>query len=116
MTSNPKTSLDWAYEFQCDLSLEALLDALEANGPWSWTQRESYVEGSYINCRPDGHSRIKINKFPQGFVDRDGQEGFSALIRTSLDHAAARQALDRSLKELLKAVGATELVAIEPYD
>jgi len=115
MTSNPSTSRDWAYDFQCDLSLEALLDALEAAGPWTWTMRESYIEGSYLNTRPDD-TMIKINEHPQGFVERPGEAGFSTLVRTKSENADFRQELDRTLVELLKAVGVKDLVAIEPYD
>jgi hypothetical protein len=116
MVSNPKKNQDWAYDFQCDLSMEAILDALEQAGPWSWTQRESYVAGSYINCRPQDGTRIKINEHPQGFVERPGEAGFSALLQTSSADAAFRQELDRTLRSLLAHIDAREIVAIEPYD
>ncbi|AKS43202.1 hypothetical protein [Wenzhouxiangella marina] len=116
MPSNPKTSKDWAYDFASELSMEAMLEALEKAGPWTWTQRENYVEGSYLNTRPAEGVHIKINEHPQAFVDRGDQAGFSALLRTRSDDPAFRQELDQTLIELLKRVGASELVAIDPYD
>jgi len=74
------------------------------------------IRKAFLTTRPDDDTMIKINQHPQGFVDRPGEAGFSTLVRTKSENADFRQELDRTLVELLKAVGVKELVAIEPYD
>lgn len=116
MTSNPTDNRAWAHDFACDLRLEDMLAILDEAGPWAWTQRESYIEGSYLNTRPAEGTLIKLNEHPQAFVSRAGKAGFSVLVRTTSVDPAVREELDRILLELLSALGARDVVAIEPYD
>lgn len=43
-----------AYSFESTLTLAAMLAALEAAGPWTWTLRDSDTYGDYLRARPDG--------------------------------------------------------------
>jgi hypothetical protein len=43
-----------AYAFDSPLTLEAMLAALNATGPWSWTMRDSDTFYLYLVTRPDG--------------------------------------------------------------
>lgn len=116
MTSKPADNQEWAHDFACDLGLEDMLAVLDEAGPWTWTQRENYIEGSYLNTRPVEGTLIKLNEHPQGFVSRPGKAGFSVLVRTTSEEPAFREELDRTLIGLLSALGARDIVAIDPYD
>ena len=43
-----------AYAFESPLQLTAMLQALNAAGPWTWTERDSDTYGGYLRARPDG--------------------------------------------------------------
>ena len=91
----------WAYDFACDQSLEAIVAAFNAAGPWQWTQRESAVYGDYLNCRPKERVRLRVHEYPQTgeygtFVGlRD--KGFSALLEIDADGVATRSEIDDRL-------------------
>ncbi len=103
-------SAAWAYDFTFERSLEALLAALEAAGPWPWQGRDSHWHGSYLNSRPEPGVRVRIHHFP------DQPQPFSALLELQPEAAARRAAIDAVFRAALAGAGARDLREIEPYD
>ena len=110
----------WAYDFACVQSLEAIVAAFNAAGPWQWQLRESAVYGDYLNCRPMERVRLRVHEYPQTgdygtFVGLRGK-GFSALLEVEAESAAIRSEIDGTLRRLLQTINATDVTEIEPYD
>jgi hypothetical protein len=110
----------WAYDFACDQSIEGVLAAFNAAGPWQWSLRESAVYGDYLNCRPTAGVRVRVHEYPQTgeygtFVGlRD--KGFSALLEIEASSVANRRGTDDVFRRLLQRIDATGVTEIEPYD
>ena len=58
-----------AYAFQSSLTVEQMLAALNAAGPWAWTLRDSDTYGEYVRTRPDdGPTKLRIISTRDGFL------------------------------------------------
>ena len=110
----------WAYDFACDLPIEAILAIFNAAGPWQWGQRESAVYGDYLNCRPSEHVRLRVHEYPQtgayGTFIGLRDKGFSALLEVESGSEATQAEIDSAFRRLLQAINATNTTEIEPYD
>ena len=113
----------WAYDFVCDLSLEALAAAASRLGPWQWEARESYWYGDYLNSRPARGVRLRIHMYPQSIQDGEGtltglrDKGYMALLQIDPDESSiAREEIDKAFRSLLDKLRATQITEIEPYD
>jgi hypothetical protein len=55
------TTFPDAYAFDSPLTLDAMADALNAAGPWTWEVRDSDTYGDYVVARPDeGPTRVRV--------------------------------------------------------
>ncbi len=112
--------MDWAYDFTCGgRSIEAVLAALNATGPWQWQLRDNQVYGDYLACRPQEHVWLRIHEYPcTGIGTFAGlhDKGFTALLQIDAGSAATQSEIDRAFRRLLQAIDAADLTAIEPYD
>jgi len=110
---------DWAYDFTCAHLLKSLRPSLERRGQWRWQLRETAVYGPYLSCLPAPHARIRIHAYPfagpYGAFTGLWRSGFKALLQVDLLQPE-RAEIDRNFRELLNAIGATNVTAIEPYD
>ena len=106
----------WAYEFNCELSMEAILAAWNAAGPWQWVLGESTTYGDYLNCRPEEHVRVRVHEHPQMLFVRRLDRGFSALLEIRPEGTATQAGIDGVFRRLLQAIDATNITEIDPYD
>lgn len=104
----------WAFNFQCEQSLDDLCTSFNASGPWQWDVRENYIFGDYLNTRPEEGVRLRVHYFPQAFVQK--KSGFSALLELEADSSLTQSAIDRTFRKLLSQIQAREIKAVEPYD
>ncbi len=98
----------WAYEFVSDKPIEAILVLLNASGPWTWTLRDSYWYGDYLNTRPAGGVRVRIHEWEDS--------KYTALLQIDAASEAEQSAVDGVMRELLGRVEARHVVETEPYD
>ncbi|MGD0053164.1 MAG: hypothetical protein ABSD03_15285, partial [Vulcanimicrobiaceae bacterium] len=84
----------WAYDFNCDQPIEAILAALNSAGPWQWVLGESAVYGDYLNCRPKEHVRVRLHEYPQMLFVGSRDKGFSALLEIRAESTATRFEID----------------------
>jgi hypothetical protein len=107
-----------AYEFNCDMSVDEMLQVLNKKGPWKWAIRDSHWYGDYLNCRPEEGVRVRIHHpaecFPGGTQDR--RDYYTALFTIESKRAPSRDAVDHILRELLAHVHARNLREIENYE
>lgn len=106
----------WAYDFACDLSMEAMLAAFNAAGPWRWDLSDSATYGDYLNCRPDEEVHVRVHEYPQMLFVGLRDKGFSALLEIHAESTATRFEVDDVFRRLLQTVEATNITEIEPYD
>lgn len=104
----------WAFNFQCNQSLDEICSSFNASGPWQWDVRENYVFGDYLNTRPEEGLRLRVHFFPQGFVQN--KTGFSALLELEEDSTLTQRAVDDTFRKLLSQIQAQDIKAVEPYD
>jgi hypothetical protein len=111
----------WAYDFECDNTLDGIASLINRAGPWTWQARDSYWYGDYLNTRPAPGLRVRIHQYPQ--TVGTGQQftgprehGFMALLELSGESAVTRGEIDAIFRELLARIGAVGLTAVEPYD
>jgi len=116
MRSDSDSTHDWAYGFFCSHSLEDIRTAFNRVGPWNWTLRENYIEGSYLNTRPIEGVRAKLNAYPQGFISGPDVGRCAVLIRIAPGTSTNTMFLDRTVLGLLDRIEARGIIAIEPYD
>lgn len=107
---------EWAYDFSCDHSLEAICRIFNETGPWKWQMRDNYIFGIYFNTRPEEGLHFKIHEYPQAFFKGPREEGFSALLRVESDSRLGKEEVDPVFKKLLEKIKATDIAEIEPYD
>ncbi len=111
---------DWAYDFACARTLEEVLAAFNAAGPWQWQARESYWYGDYLNTRPETGLHVRVHEYGLGGVGVSAaglhDRGFMVLLQIEKDSSATRSEVDRVLRDLLSLVETTAIVEIEPYD
>jgi hypothetical protein len=50
----------WGYDFSCWKSVDAMLKAFNAAGPWQWEMGDSDFYGFYLRCRPNPSARIRV--------------------------------------------------------
>ena len=109
----------WAYDFTCGQPIEAMRAAFDAAGPWQWQLRDSDIYGDYLNCRPQPHVRLRVHQHAQiwyGQYPRGRDNGFLALLEAEAGSAATRPEIDAIFQRLLRAIAATGVTEIEPYD
>jgi len=112
---------DWAYDFDCDNTLDGVASLINSAGPWHWQARESYWYGDYLNTRPVPGLRVRIHQYPQTVgagqhFTGPREHGFMALLELSGGSAATREEVDRIFRELLARINAVGLTEIDPYD
>ncbi len=107
---------DWAYDFSCDQTLEAICAVFNAAGPWHWQVRDSYWFGDYLNTRPAPGLRLRVHEYPQAFFEGFREKGFSALLQIEDDGSIKKDEVDAAFRGLLGRVMATDITEIEPYD
>ena len=106
----------WAYDFDCDQSIEAILAAFNSAGPWQWGLGDSTTYGDYLNCRPKEHVRVRIHEYPQMLFIGKRDKGFSALLEIRPESTATWFEIDGVFRRLLQEIEATNITEIEPYD
>ena len=107
---------DWAYDFICDHSLEAICAVFNDTGPWQWQVHDSYIYGYYLNTRPDKGVHLRVHEYPQAFIKGPREQGFMALLRLGDESLIEKGDADTIFRELLSKVMATGITEIEPYD
>ncbi len=98
----------WAYEFLCDTPIEDLLATWNAAGPWTWSLRDSYWYGDYLNSRPVAGVRVRIHEWEAS--------KYTALLQIEQESEAEQAAIDAIMLNLLSRVKARGVVETEPYD
>ncbi len=110
----------WAYDFDSDRSLEAVLSVFNEVGPWQWELRESAWYGDYLYTCPAKDVRIRIHEYPQytemGKFSGLRAKGFSALLGIEAESSATQAEVDKVFRGLLGRVNATNITEIEWYD
>lgn len=106
----------WAYDFDCDRTMEAILAAFNSAGPWQWFLNESTTYGDYLNCRPQEHVRVRLHEYPQMLFVGGRDKGFSALLEIRAESTTTRFEIDDVFRRLLQEIDATNITEIEPYD
>jgi len=104
----------WAFNFQCDLTLDDICTTFNTNGPYHWDVRENYIFGDYLNSRPEDGLRLRVHFFPQAFVQN--KSGFSALLELDQDSPRTQDAIDNTFRKLLTQIQARDIKPVEPYD
>ena len=107
---------NWAYDFSCHQTLEAICAVFNAAGPWQWQLRDSYIFGNYINTRPVSGVHLRFHEYPQAFITGPREQGFRALLQLEADSPAEMTDVDAVFRGLLEQIGATDIKDIEPYD
>ncbi len=55
-----------AYDFDCALEPDELINILNAAGPWTWTMRDSHWYGDYLIARANqGKTKLRIVEYRQ---------------------------------------------------
>lgn len=107
---------NWAYDFDCDRSMEAILAAFNAAGPWRWVLGDSPTYGDYLNCRPQTDVRVRLHEYPQAYFTGHREKGFSALLEIRPESEAKRFEIDNVFRRLLQAIDATNITETDAYD
>jgi len=122
-------STAWAYEFNCEMSMEQMLEVWNQNGPWKWTTHESYWYGEYLISRPENGVRVRIHH-PFQFPFRIGESKavfaannldyprnyYCALLEVDAEAPAERKSVDQRLHTLLHQVHSRNVREVEHYD
>jgi hypothetical protein len=111
----------WAYDFAtADHSLERMLAAFNAAGPWQWSLGDSGWYGDYLKTRPVPGLRVRVHQYPQrgdgGVFSGLRDRGFSALLQTEDGCPATQAEVDTVFRGLLTGFGVMDVTEIEPYD
>jgi len=107
-----------AYEFDCNISMEDMLEVLNKKGPWKWAVHDSHWYGDYLNCRPDEDVRVRIHHPAEFFygITHDPKSHYTALFTIESKAATTRDAVDHVFRELLVHLQAWNLREIAYYD
>ena len=115
-----------AYAFNCDMSMEEMLEVLNKKGSWKWTMRDSYWYGDYLNCRPEEDVRVRIHQPAEFYagITRDPKDleprDYYTAVFTIESKAGTRgphdDAVDHIFRELLVHLQAWNLREIASYD
>ena len=101
--SPPSDRQFWGYDFSCRETVDALLAAFNAAGPWQWTLGDSDVYGFYLKCRPD-RAELRIFQAAQ-FRTSDTSDPTKFWAEIASD-AEVRPQIARQFLELLDRVHA----------
>ena len=115
----------WAYDFVCDLSLDAILAAFNAAGSWHWRPVDSDRYGDYLVCRPEAYegpgksAKFRVHEYPgNGFFKLDGLglvSGYKAQFEIGPQSAITRPEIEVAFRHLLEAVQARNVTEVEPF-
>jgi hypothetical protein len=110
----------YAYMFQSDLTLEAMLARLEEEGSLGWQVRDNDNWGEYLSARalpPPFHSSVKVISEPGHFVVNVSislwERDVPAVRDPEAQFATFRELL---FTRLLPAIGARSLTPTEDYE
>jgi hypothetical protein len=120
----------WAYGFTCELRIETILAAFNAEGPWQWRLHDSVIFGDYLSCRPAEHVWLRVHELAQmgqgpsplfateqiraAAGRRD--KGFAASLQIGAGCNVGQAEVDLVFRGLLQGINATSITEIEPYD
>jgi hypothetical protein len=97
----------WGYDFNCSQSIEAILAAFNAAGPWQWQLGDSDFYGDYVRCRPNERSRLRVYERSQFWTWQPGNpEGFYAEFESDPE---GRSEIDQIFRRLLQEIDATNI-------
>src|SRR5262245_58556195 len=114
----------WAYDFDCGQSIERILDAFNAAGPWQWQMRESVIFGNYLSCRPNDRVWARVHEYSQmgggpvpllateHFIASAGRrgKGFAAALQINDDNwADLSSEIDQVFRRLLQEINARKV-------
>src|SRR5262245_44725090 len=99
----------WDYDFNCAQSIEAILAAFNAAGPWQWERVDSHNCGQYVKCRrPRELAQVRVYERRQFRSWQPGdREGFYAELEGASE---AQPVIDAVFWNLLQAINATNIV------
>ena len=114
----------WAFEFACNLSLDAIREAFNAAGSWHWRPVDSDSYGDYLVCRPEPYASVgkyvkfRVHEYPgNGLFKLDGLDplgGYKAQFEIAPQSAITRPEIDVVFRRLLEAVQAQSVIEVEP--
>src|SRR5262245_57572347 len=96
----------WGYDFWCWKSLDAMLAAFNATGPWRWELGDSDVYGFYLRCRPHPSARIRVFNETEFRTPGAVSSSYWAELYSEPE---VRPEIDQQFRQLLKAVEATDI-------
>src|SRR5262245_4582161 len=106
--SPPPDRQFWGYDFRCRDTVDAMLAAFNAAGPWQWALGDSDVYGFYLKCRPEGGAEVRVFQAAQ-FRTGDVADRTEFWAELASD-AALRPEVDRQFRKLLDNVKATDVI------
>ena len=115
----------WAYDFACNLSLDAIQTAFNAAGSWQWRPVDSDRYGEYLVCRPEPYggpgkyAKCTVHEYPgNGLFKLDGLGplgGYKAQFEIGPQSAITRLEIEVVFRRLLGAVQAQSVTKVEPF-
>ena len=107
----------WAYDFDCDLSLDGMLRSFNAAGPWQWQLRDSAFYGDYLAAWTTDVS-IRVHEFPQdtGWYRTQNPSGRKFTVTLKIDSSLKSLEIDNAIRGLLAKINATKIAPGEPTD
>src|SRR4029453_5877244 len=98
----------WGYYFDCAHSIEAILAAFNAAGPWQWQLGDSDMYGFYVRCRPRERVHLRVYQCSKSRTVQPGDsEGFYAEFESDPE---SRSEIDQAFRRLLQEINATNIV------
>jgi hypothetical protein len=106
--------MKWAYQFECDQPILAILATLNRVGPWSWIERDKEAFGTYISATPLEGVRVRVYSDPQS----PGENGprYSADFVLEPRCRVSRIAIDATFQGILAALSARNVSPGEYWD
>ena len=98
----------WAYDFECDKTIEEIILTLNEAGPWRWIWRDKDALGPYISSVPLEGVRARIY-YAEGPT-------YTADFKLGVACSAERSTLDDVLGDLLGKLNARNVSECEGYD
>ena len=103
----------WAYDFECDKTMEEIILALNETGPWKWIWRDKEAFGPYISSAPLEGVRVRI--YDLGGYDSNGPT-YTADFKLGEGCKAEKGSIDIVFSELLSRLAARNITESEGYD
>jgi hypothetical protein len=98
----------WGYDFTCGQSIDVILAAFNAAGPWQWQRGDSDIYGDYLKCRPREHVEVRVYERSGFRTWRLGdRQGFYAELASD---AETRSEIDQVFRHLLQRINATNII------